>query len=190
VTSTKPEEPQRPPRPEVWLRGPVAGVPTALQPVAHALLQTREDLERATMGLSAEELWRRPGGAASVGFHLRHVAGSADRLFTYARGEPLSASQRRALEREKEPTPGQGIEDLLAELAATLDRCLEALRRTPVESLAEPREVGRARLPSTVGGLLFHAAEHAQRHTGQVIATVRILRETGLWEPREGSRSP
>jgi hypothetical protein len=116
-------------RPEVWLRGPVPGVPAPLQPVAHALLQSREDLERAAAGLSAEELWMRPGGAASVGFHLLHLAGSTERLFTYARGEALSEEQLRTLAGEREPAGGEGVEELLAGFARTVQRCLEELRR-------------------------------------------------------------
>ncbi|HEX5830091.1 MAG TPA: DinB family protein, partial [Gemmatimonadaceae bacterium] len=89
--------------PEPWLRGPVPGVPDELQPAAHALLQAREDLPRAAAGLAPTELWMRPGGAASVGFHLRHLAGSLDRLFTYARGESLSPAQLAALAAEQSP---------------------------------------------------------------------------------------
>jgi hypothetical protein len=40
--------------------------------------------------------------------------------------------------------------------------------------------VGRARLPSTVFGLLFHVAEHTQRHAGQAITTAKIVRGLGL----------
>src|SRR5687768_15290201 len=80
--------------PEVWLRGPVAGIPPLLQPVAHALLQAVEDVHRAVDPLAVDHLWARPGEAAPVGFHVRHAAGSLDRLFTYARGEELSPEQR------------------------------------------------------------------------------------------------
>src|ERR671917_617505 len=93
--------------PEPWLRGPVPGVPPLLQPVAHALLQAVEDIRRVVPLLSDDNLWRRPGGAASVGFHVRHAGGALDRLFTYARGEALSETQRAALARETAPD-GQG----------------------------------------------------------------------------------
>ena len=87
------------PRPDAWLRGPVPGVPDELQPVAHALLQAREDIPRVADAVPRQALWHRPGGAASAGYHLRHLTGSLDRLVTYARGEPLSDTQRDALAR-------------------------------------------------------------------------------------------
>ncbi len=163
--------------PEVWLRGPVPDVPTPLQPSAHALLQARDDLERATTELAPEAIWARPLGVASVGFHVRHAGGSIDRLFTYARGEPLNDAQLSALAAEREPgDPAAAAGALVAALDAIVQRALMQLRATDPASLAEPRFVGRARRPSTVGGLLFHAAEHAQRHAGQAITTARIVR--------------
>lgn len=163
--------------PEVWLRGPVAGIAPELQPAAHALLQAREELERVVAGLTVEQLWARPGGAASVGFHLRHLAGSTDRLLTYARGEPLSDAQLGWLRGEGEPgEPPATAPELLAVAQGAIDRALAQLAATPVASLWEARKVGRAGLPSTVGGLLFHAAEHGSRHLGQVVATAKVVR--------------
>jgi uncharacterized damage-inducible protein DinB len=162
---------------EAWLRGPVEGVPPALVPVAHALLQVREDIERAAAGLSFEELWAKPGGAASVGFHLRHLAGSTDRLMTYARAEPLSATQRAALVAEQ--TAGGRADDaasLIARALTVIDAALAQLRSTDPGTLEAAREIGRARLPSTVLGVLFHAGEHAARHAGQAITTAKIVR--------------
>lgn len=164
------------PRPEAWLRGPVPGVPVALQPVAHALLQALEDAERWTVDLEADELWATPGGAASIGFHLRHMAGSLDRLLTYARGEGLSEEQRAALEREKEPTPALGAGELLAALRTAVETAVAELRSVPIERLDDPRSVGRSRLPSTVRGLLHHAGEHTARHAGQISTTRKVLR--------------
>jgi uncharacterized damage-inducible protein DinB len=161
-------------QPEVWLRGPVQGVPPVLMPAAHALLGAMEDLERVAAELTPEELWTRPNGAASVGFHLRHVAGSTDRLLTYARGEALTEQQREALAAEGDASGDASA--LIAELRRSIDHALDALRATPAERVHDARRVGRAGLPSTVLGLLFHAAEHAQRHTGQAIATARMLR--------------
>jgi uncharacterized damage-inducible protein DinB len=162
-------------QPEFWMRGvTVDGIRPALQPVAHALLQAMEDVEGAASGLSTDELWARPGGAASAGFHLRHLAGSLDRLTTYARGEPLSDAQLAALRGEGEP--GASAEALLAHARATIERALDQLRTTPDASLDAPREVGRKRLPSSVRGLLYHAGEHTTRHAGQVITTVKIVR--------------
>ena len=168
--------------PEVWLRGPVPDVPPLLQPVAHGLLQCREELHAALPPLTLEQLWARPAGAASVGFHVRHAAGSLDRLFTYARGAHLSDQQRAALAAEEEPdlSEGAGVR-LLEAFDAMVDRALAQLRSTDEGSLLEFRGVGRAGLPSTVLGLLFHAAEHTQRHAGQAVTTARIVRAT----PRE-----
>lgn len=165
--------------PEVWLRGPVEGVPRPLQPVAHSLLQVGEELRAAVADLGERELWLRPGGAAAIGFHLLHLAGSTDRLFTYARGEELSAGQRGALAAEREP-PLESAAALLGRVDAVIGAALDQLRATDPATLADGRAVGRARLPSTVGGLLFHAAEHAQRHAGQVVTTARIVRGLGL----------
>lgn len=163
-------------KPEAWLRGAIPGIHPALMPVAHALQQAREDIERVAAGAAAEELWRRPGGAASAGYHLQHLAGSLDRLFTYARGEPLDEAQRAALLREG--TPGPSGAELVAAALAGIDRALEQLRHTAADSLGAAREVGRARLPSTVLGLLFHGAEHTTRHVGQLITTLKVVRGT------------
>lgn len=160
--------------PEVWLRGPLPGFASPLMPVAHALLQAREEIERATTDVPVDELWRRPGRAASAGYHLEHLAGSLDRLLTYARGESLSDTQRAALAREGASAIEGAV--LVPAVLAQIDRALDQLRRTPVETLAEAREVGRARLPSTVLGLLYHAGEHTTRHVGQLVTTLKVLR--------------
>lgn len=165
------------PAPEVWLSGPIEGVPPLLMPVAHALVGARNDLAAAAGGLSAEQLWARPGGAASVGFHLRHIAGSLGRLYTYARGLPLTDDQRAALRVEGDPgTPPAAVEALLEAVARAVEDAVGVLRETRDGDLLQFRGVGRAQLPSNTLGLLFHGAEHTQRHTGQVIATARILR--------------
>jgi uncharacterized damage-inducible protein DinB len=149
-------------------------------PAAHALLQVMEDVPRAAAPLTLTELWATPGGAASVGFHLRHLAGSTDRLLTYARGGQLSDAQRAALAAEAVPgTPPADAAALVAEATRVLEAAIDTLRRTDPASLTEPRLVGRAQLPSTVLGLLFHTAEHAQRHAGQVVTTAKIVRGLG-----------
>jgi len=167
--------PNKPP-PEVWLRGPVPGIPPLLQPIAHGLLQCREELHAAVTGLRPDQIWTSPSGAASLGFHVRHAGGSLDRLFTYARGEQLSADQRGALVAEGEPdlAPDAGLR-LLAAFDLAVERALAQLETTDESRLLEPRSVGRAQLPSTVIGLLFHAAEHTQRHAGQAATTVRVV---------------
>jgi uncharacterized damage-inducible protein DinB len=160
---------------EAWLRGPVEGVPAPLQPVAHALVQAREEVEHAVSGLTSDQLRARPAGVASLVFHLKHIPGSVDRLFTYAQGASLSEAQRQALAAEKDDAERDAAA-LVASFKAGIDGALARLRQWPEASLAEARSVGGAALPSTVRGLLFHAAEHAQRHTGQVIVTARVVR--------------
>ena len=164
------------PQPEVWLRGPVDGVPALLQPVAHALLQCREEVTASVSGLTSEQIWAQPSGVASIGFHVRHAAGSLDRLFTYARGERLSPDQRAALAAEAHPDLAPNVSArLLAAFDETVERALEQLRTTSETTLLDFRGVGRAQLPSTVLGLLFHAAEHMQRHAGQIATTTRVV---------------
>jgi hypothetical protein len=165
---------------EAWLEGPVEGVEPMLMPVAHALLQAREDLQTAVEGLSHDELWARPGGAASVGFHVRHTAGALDRLFSYARGETLSDAQRAAAAAESQ-APGPEPALLLAQTLRAIEVALAQVRATPREALLEARRVGRAGAPSTVLGLLFHGAEHSSRHAGQAITTAKVVR--GLRSP-------
>ena len=161
--------------PEVWLRGPVDGIPPLLQPVAHALLQAREDVRALAADLPAERLWVRPAGAASAGFHLQHLAGVLDRMLTYARGEALSDTQFEALRAEGIPDAALTPEALAEAFASGVEAALAQLRATDEATLAEPRGVGRKALPSTVMGTLVHAAEHTQRHVGQLLVTVRVV---------------
>jgi len=163
-------------QPEVWLRGTVEGFPPLLMPVVHALLQVREDLTMLSDRVSPSDVWERPGGAASIGFHVRHIGGALDRLFAYARGESLSAEQKAFLSAEGDPgTPPATLAEVTAHTIATIERALEQVRATDVSGLLDERRVGRAGLPSNPLGLLFHAAEHSTRHAGQVITTARIL---------------
>ena len=163
--------------PEAWLRGPIDGIPDPLQPVAHALVQAREEARAVLQDLPEAVLWSRPAGVASVGFHLQHVTGVVDRLFTYARGDSLSETQRKALAGEGSPPEHRGnVADLLDAFDAQVDRALDQLRTTRLDTLSDTRPVGRQRLPSTVLGLLFHAAEHTQRHIGQMLVTARVQR--------------
>jgi hypothetical protein len=163
--------------PEVWLRGPMAGVPPLLMPAAHALAGAGEDVARAAAGLTVGQLWARPAGVASVGFHLRHIPGILDRLLTYARGEPLTEAQLAYLRAEPDPgDPAPSVGELLRGVDLAIEGALAQIRATREEDLLLPRGVGRLQLPSTVIGLIFHAAEHAQRHTGQVVTLSRIVR--------------
>ncbi len=165
------------PQPEPWLRGPLPGISALLQPVAHAFVMAREDVEMAVAGLSDAEIWVTPSGVTPLGFHIAHLSGSTDRLLTYARGDLLDDVQKAALGRERaiadERPP---LATLLSAWQATIERALAQLAATPESVLTEARAVGRAQLPSTVLGLLVHAAEHAARHTGQVVTTARIVR--------------
>jgi uncharacterized damage-inducible protein DinB len=161
--------------PEVWLRGPVEGVPALLQPVAHALLQAQEEIHETLAGLTPDQLWKRPGGVASAAFHVQHIAGVLQRLFTYSKGEALTAEQLKYLSSE-------GIEDariskelLLNALDEQISKSVDYLKTVDPQTLTQSRTVGRKQLPSTVMGLLFHSAEHTMRHTGQLIVTVRAL---------------
>ena len=164
-------------QPEAWLRGPVEGFEPLLMPAVHALLQAREDIEGLVASVPAEHVWQRPGGAASVGFHVRHLGGALDRLLTYARGEMLSDAQKAAARAEGEPgDPAQSLDEAAAGAYASIERALDQLRATSREDLLAPKKVGRAGLPSTTLGLIFHAAEHCTRHAGQAISTAKILR--------------
>jgi uncharacterized damage-inducible protein DinB len=163
--------------PEPWLRGPVSDVPSLLQPAAHAFIMSREDVETAAFGLTVDQLWNEPGGIASVGFHLAHLAGSTDRLLTYARGEALSDAQRKTLAGERTlSTERPALADLITAWQQMVGKALDQLASTPDAALLQPRLVGRQQLPSTVLGLMFHAAEHASRHTGQVVTTTKLIR--------------
>jgi uncharacterized damage-inducible protein DinB len=163
--------------PEVWLRGPLANVPALLQPVAHSLLQCREEVHAAVRDLSPEQLRARIGGAASAAYHVRHAIGSLDRLLTYARGEMLSDAQLASLRAEDDPDAGpQSADELAAAFDAAVDRALAQVSSTQESTLTHVRAVGRGRLPSTVIGLLFHTAEHTQRHIGQLVTTTKIVR--------------
>jgi hypothetical protein len=160
--------------PEPWLRGPIPGGSPFIVPLLHSFQMAREDLARHTEGLTAEQLWLRPAGAAPVGFHIRHIAGSAERLMTYLHGEALSESQLSELRTEMEP--GASREELLQDLDRRFSAAETIARAIPLESLSERRTVGRLALPTTVIGLLVHIAEHTQRHVGQAITTARIVR--------------
>lgn len=159
--------------PEVWLRGPVEGVPAVLQPAAHALIQAREEVDALVPRMPAATLWYR-SGAASEGYHLLHMAGALDRLFAYARGEALTDEQKAALRAESQDHAAMDAAALAAHLGRTIDAALGQLRTTDPARVLDERRVGRAGLPSTVLGLLFHAAEHTTRHTGQLVTTVKL----------------
>jgi uncharacterized damage-inducible protein DinB len=144
--------------------------------VAHILLQVRESVGELVAPLTVDDWNARPAGVASVAFHVRHIAGVIDRLFTYARGAALSPAQFEAIAREGELIDAAEIPAALGALADQVDAALAELRQVDVATLGDLRGVGRAQLPSTVIGCLVHGAEHAMRHVGQLSVTVRVVR--------------
>ena len=162
--------------PEVWLRGPLHGIVPALQPVAHALLQAREELSGLMQDFPADKLWICPAGAASAGFHLQHMTGVLDRLFAYANAQMLSAAQLEWLAAEgKMPAAEISADVLVKQFSQQVDNAIAQITATPADCLFEARGVGRAQLPSTVLGLMMHAAEHTMRHLGQLLVTVKFV---------------
>jgi hypothetical protein len=153
-------------------------VPDVLQPVAHILLQVGESVDELVDGLTETEWNARPAGVASPAFHVRHMAGVIDRLFTYARGQSLSETQFAALRAEGAELLEADVPRTVAALHERVDAAVQELRTIDVATLGEFRGVGRAQLPSTVIGCLVHGAEHAMRHVGQLSVTVRIVRAT------------
>jgi uncharacterized damage-inducible protein DinB len=163
---------------EVWQRGPVLDVPPLLQPVAHALLQAREELTILLKNFPGNLLWERPAGVASPAFHLQHLSGVLDRVFTYARGEALTTQQLEQLHLEDiAPQSNVDTHTLLVRFNQQVDKALAQLKNTDEMTLTKFRGVGRKQLPSTVIGLLVHGAEHTMRHVGQLMVTVKILQD-------------
>ena len=160
---------------EVWMRGPVEDVPALLQPVAHALLQAVEDAENKLANIQPQALWQRPNGVASVGFHLLHMRGVVDRMFTYAQERPLSETQFAALKAETEIHDNLSAADLITGFKQQVADAIAQLKQTKETELTATRYLGRKRIPVTLIGLLFHAAEHIQRHIGQALVTAKML---------------
>ena len=160
---------------EHWLQGPVPGVPALLQPVAHAILQARDEVKGTVSGFPENLIWQQPAGNASVAFHIQHLAGVLDRLFTYARGEQLSEQQFSYLKAEGKQDPSVTITSLLSHLDEQVEKALAQLKATDTNTLTDIRGVGRKKTPSTVMGLLFHAAEHSMRHNGQLLVTAKVV---------------
>jgi uncharacterized damage-inducible protein DinB len=144
-------------------------------PVFHSFAQVREDLATHTAGVTTDQVWRRHGPLPSLGFQLRHIAGSVDRLVTYLVGGELTADQLAFL--KQEAAPGATLEQLLTSVDASLANAEQRILGIRPEDLYEPRFIGKKRLPSNVLGLLVHVAEHTQRHLGQAITTAKLARE-------------
>ncbi len=166
-------------RTEWWQRGPIDGVPAMLQPVAHMVGQIGESVHELVAGLTDAQWNARPAGVASAAFHVRHITGVLDRLFTYARGEGLSGMQFTALRAEGDVLAPGDVARMLSAFDARIDAAMAALRATDPSILGDYRSIGRATLPSTVIGCLVHGAEHGMRHVGQLSVTLRVIRATG-----------
>ena len=161
-------------QPEPWLRGPNLALHPIARPLAHSLTQVREDLEHWTEGMTPEELWARPMELGPVGFHIRHIGRSADRLTSYIEGAQLSEAQMARL--KSEMAPGATRDELLAELEENLLRCESVVEALDPRTWHDERGVGRKMLPTTVGGLVTHIAEHSQRHVGEAIVTAKVVK--------------
>jgi uncharacterized damage-inducible protein DinB len=162
---------------EAWLRGNLEGIAPVLMPAAHALVQAAADIEKAGKDLTPEEVWTQPHGAASFAFHLRHIAGSIDRLLTYAKGKKLNSEQFAELAAEAESGGNIDAQSLVRLTTKRIEEAVDYLKLVNLESLFEKRVVGRKELPTNVFGLLFHIAEHTQRHIGQAITTAKVVRK-------------
>jgi hypothetical protein len=159
---------------EPWLSGRLTDVHPAVAPLLYSFQQALEDLEKWTGGLTAEQVWAKPLGLGSIGFQMRHIAGSCERLLTYAEGKQLTADQLAALKTESDQ--GGTREELLEQMRETFSRLEQMVRSMDTNKLFEPRVVGRKKLPTTVIGLLTHTAEHMQRHVGEAIITSKVVR--------------
>jgi uncharacterized damage-inducible protein DinB len=159
---------------EPWLRGTETDVPAVARAVLHALQLADEDLLEWCGSLSDAELNVQPGGVAPVAFHIRHLARSVDRLLTYAEGRCLSEKQLALLGTELDPVATH--DELFAEFRMAIADSAMRVRLLAQANLDEARTVGNKRLPTTVGGLLVHIADHTQRHVGQAITTAKMVR--------------
>lgn len=161
---------------EAWLDGKLEDFSPVKMPAAHALMQAKYEIENAPE-LNFEELTTRPNNSPSAAFHLKHIAGSIDRLLTYTRGENLSEKQFRFLKSETPENEKENFEKLTSEAVKEIENALEFLKNISEEKLFETRTVGREKLPTNVFGLLFHIAEHTVRHVGQFVTTAKIVKK-------------
>jgi uncharacterized damage-inducible protein DinB len=158
---------------EPWLRGTLTEVPAVQRAVLHALEMAKEDVERWCGDLTDEELNAHPAGIAPAAFHIRHIARSLDRLLTYAEGDSLSAEQLVVLKTELDPDATRS--ELFAEFSSAMEKSAARVRAFKATELDQARGIGRKQLPTSVGGLLVHVADHTQRHVGQAITTAKVV---------------
>ena len=162
---------------EPWLRGTLTEVDTVRRGVLHALELAREDVARWCDELTSGQLEARPFGLPSVGFQMRHMVRSLDRLLTYAEGRQLSEEQLVSLKSEMEDSGRR--EDLFSEFERGIESAMQRVRAIGPTDYEVARGVGRKMLPTSVGGLLVHCADHTQRHVGQAVTTAKVVRSTG-----------
>jgi uncharacterized damage-inducible protein DinB len=159
---------------EPWLRGTHADVPAVGRAILHAFDLALDDLTKWTEGLTDSQVHAQPLGLTSVAFHLRHIAGSTDRLLTYAEGKQLTDEQLATLKAEK--LGDETLSMLLAEVEVSFSNAAERVRVLATADLDTFRGVGRKQLPTSIGGALIHVADHTQRHVGQVVTTAKVLK--------------
>ncbi|MBM1105369.1 DinB family protein [Aurantibacter crassamenti] len=161
---------------EIWLSGPIPEIPALLQPAAHALLQSVREVKEYLLDFPEDKLWETPFNRAAVGFHLQHLTGVLDRMLTYAQEKSLSEEQFNFLKIEKNSKVKKTSTEMITAFELKVDEALNYFKSIPENTLTELRTIGRKKLPSTLIGLLFHAAEHSQRHVGQLLVTVSALK--------------
>jgi hypothetical protein len=145
--------------------------------VLHALELALDDLTKWTSGLTDAEIHSQPLGLTPIAFHLRHIAGSVNRILTYAEGSELSADQLAMLKAEREDDGDKPtLAGLLAEVEASFSNAANRIRVLATANLDTPRVVGRKQLPTSLGGAMIHVADHTMRHVGLVIATAKTLK--------------
>jgi uncharacterized damage-inducible protein DinB len=167
---------------EPWLRGTLTEVDAVRRGVLHALELAREDVARWCSELTAGQLEARPFGLPSVGFQMRHMVRSLDRLLTYAEGQQLNEAQLALLKSEMESEGRR--EDLFAEFEQGIESAMQRVGAIDPTTYEQARSVGRKMMPTSVGGLLVHCADHTQRHVGQAVTTAKVVSQA---EDRGGS---
>ncbi len=156
------------------MRGIVPGIDPVVGHLLRASEHIREDLERAIAPLTTEQLWAKPNGMTSAGFHAKHLAGSTERLSTYLEGNQLTADQIAAMKAEGQGT--DSAEELIAQVRQALAKYEQLVRALPPENFGDVREIGRKRLQTTAISVAIHIAEHGQRHIGQVVNAAKLAR--------------
>ena len=161
---------------EVWMRGPVSGIPDLLQPIAHVFLQIQEDINTLFTYDLETHMWVKPFGVASIAFHIQHISGVIDRMLTYASNQSLTEDQFTFLAEEGKQKDDIDYLEILHCFNRQIERALSTLSQIKEDTLKEERFLGRQKIPTTQLGLLFHAAEHANRHFGQLIVTIKVVK--------------